>query len=158
MSNDLHVLIVDDSARMVALLKRWLERANFRATGVTTIQEAFEFLDKHATDWVVTDVMLPTGDGMDILVHARAQQPDAKVVVMTAFGSEATRQRALSLGAYAFLSKPFSSQALLEILTRGADANAATSAVNLRDRTLPASGAPTSTSSSQDRRESMEQT
>ncbi len=122
MAESPHVLIVDDSARMVALLKRWLERADFRVTGVTTIQEAFAFLDNHVTDWVITDVMLPTGDGMDILERARVQQPGAKVVVMTAFGSQATRQRALSLGAYAFLSKPFSSQALLAILTRSADA------------------------------------
>jgi DNA-binding NtrC family response regulator len=55
---------------------------------------------------------------MDILAYVRAHQPQAKVIVMTAFGSEATRQRALTLGAHAFLSKPFSSQALLDLLAR----------------------------------------
>ena len=113
-----HLLIVDDSARMVGLLERWLKRAGFHVTGVTTMQEAFEVLASQPTDWVITDLMLPTGDGMDILAYARAHQPQAKVIVMTAFGSEATRQRTLTLGAHAFLSKPFNSQALVDLLTR----------------------------------------
>jgi two-component system response regulator AtoC len=112
------VLIVDDSVRMVGLLERWLKRAGFHVTGVTTIQEALKALATQATDWVITDLMLPTGDGMDILAYVRARQPQAKVIVMTAFGSETTRQRTLALGAHAFLSKPFSSQALLDLLTR----------------------------------------
>jgi DNA-binding response OmpR family regulator len=116
MSEPAHVLIVDDSPRMVGLLQRWLQRAGFRVTGVTTIQEALNVLAEHTTDWVITDIMLPTGDGMDILVQARAQQPQARVVVMTAFGSEATRRRALALGAHGFLSKPFNSHALLALL------------------------------------------
>jgi DNA-binding response OmpR family regulator len=87
-----HVLVVDDSPRMVGLLARWLRRAGFQAAGVTTIQEALDFLGKQVTDWVITDVMLPTGDGMDILAYARAKQPLARVIVMTAFGSEAARR------------------------------------------------------------------
>ena len=117
MADPVHVLIVDDSQRMVALLERWLERQGFQVTGVTTVQEALATLATHAMDWVITDVMLPTGDGMDILACARTQQPQAKVIVMTAFGSEATRQRALTLGAHAFLSKPFSREELLGALT-----------------------------------------
>jgi DNA-binding NtrC family response regulator len=67
--------------------------------------------------WVITDLKLPTGDGMDILAYARSHQPQAKVIIMTAFGSEATRQRTLAQGAHAFLSKPFSGEALLTIVT-----------------------------------------
>jgi DNA-binding response OmpR family regulator len=119
MSEPAHVLVVDDSARMVALLERWLLREGFRVTGVTTVQAAFDVLAKHTTDWVITDVMLPTGDGMDVLAYARAQQPQARVVVMTAFGSGAIRQRAIALGAHGFLSKPFNSQALLALLAPG---------------------------------------
>ena len=44
--------------------------------------------------------------------------PEVKVIMMTAFGSEATRQRAVAQGAHAFLSKPFSGEALLAILDR----------------------------------------
>jgi DNA-binding NtrC family response regulator len=119
MSEPAHVLIVDDSARMVALLERWLLREGFRVTGVTTVQAALDVLANDTTDWVITDVMLPTGDGMDILAHARAQQPQVRVIVMTAFGSGVIRQRAMALGAHGFLSKPFNSQALLALLASG---------------------------------------
>ncbi|MBI3330321.1 MAG: response regulator [Nitrospinae bacterium] len=117
MAEPTHVLIVEDDPRMVAMLERWLVRAGYRVTRATTIQAALSALGMLAPDWVITDLMLPTGDGLDVLAHARAQQPQAKVIVMTAFGSEATRQRALALGAYGFLSKPFSSQALLSALS-----------------------------------------
>jgi CheY-like chemotaxis protein len=112
------VLIVDDHPRMVALIERWLGRAGYHVTGVTTVQEALEALTAQATDWVITDLMLPTGDGMDILSYARTHYPQAKVIIMTAFGSDAMRQRALAQGAHAFLSKPFSCEELLAILTQ----------------------------------------
>jgi DNA-binding response OmpR family regulator len=101
---------------MVGLLERWLRRERFQVTGVTTVQDVLDFLANHLTDWVLTDVMLPTGDGMDILAYARAQQPLARVIVVTAFDSEATRRRGMGLGAHGFLSKPFNSQALMTLL------------------------------------------
>ncbi len=113
-----HVLVVDDNPRMVALVERWLVRAGHHVTGVTTIPEAMEALSANTIAWVITDLKLPTGDGQEILTYARCHQPQAKVIIMTAFGSEATRQRALAHGAHAFLSKPFSGEALLAIVSQ----------------------------------------
>jgi two-component system response regulator AtoC len=110
------VLVIDDNPRMVALMKRWLVRAGYHVTGVTNVQDALEALTANSIDWVITDLMMPTGDGLDVLAYARSHHPQAKVIVMTAFGSDATRQRAFDHGAYAFLSKPFSGDALLAIL------------------------------------------
>jgi CheY-like chemotaxis protein len=111
------VLVVDDHPRMVALIQRWLVRAGYQVIGVTTVQEALAALTTHAIAWVITDLMMPTGDGMDILAYARTHHPQAKIIIMTAFGSGATRQRAFARGAHAFLSKPFSGEALLALLT-----------------------------------------
>jgi DNA-binding NtrC family response regulator len=112
------VLVIDDNPRMVALIKRWLMRGGYHAIGVTTIQEALETLTANPVAWVISDLKLPTGDGMDILSFARSHQPQAKVIIMTAFGSDATRRRAFAGGAHAFLSKPFSGEALLTILAQ----------------------------------------
>jgi two-component system response regulator AtoC len=112
------VLVVDDNSRMVALIERWLVRAGYHVIGVTTVQEALEALTANAITWVITDLMMPTGDGMDILAYARIHHPEAKIIIMTAFGSDAMRQRAFDRGAHAFLSKPFSGEALLAILTQ----------------------------------------
>jgi DNA-binding NtrC family response regulator len=113
-----HVLVVDDHPHMVAIVARWLVRAGYHVTSVTTVPEALEALTANPIAWVITDLILPTGSGMDILAHARRHQPEAKVIIMTAFGSEATRQRAVAHGAHAFLSKPFSGKALLDIFTQ----------------------------------------
>ena len=118
MSDPSQVLVVDDNPRMVALIKRWLVRAGYQVIGVTTVQEALEALTANTIAWVITDLMMPTGDGMDILSHARTHHPQAKIIIMTAFGSDTMRQRAFASGAYAFLSKPFSGEALLAILTQ----------------------------------------
>jgi CheY-like chemotaxis protein len=119
MPKPLHILVVDDNPRMVALINRWLRRAGYDVTGVTTVPEAFSVLSADPLEWVLTDLMMPTGDGMDILAYARHHQPRARVIIMTAFGSEATRQRAVAQGAFAVLSKPFSGEALLAILEQG---------------------------------------
>ena len=113
-----HVLVVDDDPQMVSMLERWLVRAGFRVTGVTTMDAALAALQPKGPDWVITDLMMPTGDGMDILAQTHTWQPQTRVIVMTAFGSDATRQRALEHGAYAFLSKPFTRQSLLSVLTQ----------------------------------------
>ena len=112
------VLVVDDNSRMVGVIKRWLVRAGYQVIGVTTVQEALEALTTDSIAWVITDLMMPTGDGMDILAYARSHHPQTKIIIMTAFGSDATRQRALAGGACAFLSKPFSGEALLAIMTQ----------------------------------------
>jgi len=120
-----HVLIVDDDPRMVSMLERWLVGAGYSVTGVTTTQAALSALGSNVPDWVITDLMMPMGDGMDILAQTLSRQPRTKVIIMTAFGSEATRQRAMAHGAYAFLSKPFSRQSLLSVLDRDPSALAA---------------------------------
>ena len=55
-----HILVVDDNSRMVALIKRWLGRAGYDVTGVTTVSEAFEVLTAYPLEWVLTDFMMPT--------------------------------------------------------------------------------------------------
>lgn len=118
MAEPAHILVVDDNARMVALVERWLARAGYRVTGTTAVPQALQALRTQPFDWVIVDLRLPTGDGLDLLAYARAHHPQARVIIMTAFGSEAIRQRALAQGAHAFLSKPFRGEALLGLLTQ----------------------------------------
>jgi len=112
------VLVIDDNLRMIDLLQRWLVRAGYQTIDVTTVQAEIEALTASAIAWVITDLMMPTGDGMDIMAYTRTQQPQAKIIMMSAFGSGATRQLAFAQGTHAFLSKPFSGEALMAILTQ----------------------------------------
>jgi CheY-like chemotaxis protein len=117
MQHPAQVLVVDDNPHMVTLLSRWLERAGYHVTGVTTIPEAITALTAQAPTWVITDLHLPSGSALELLAYVRAQQLRTNVIVMTGFGAEAIRQQVLAAGAHAFLSKPFGSDALLTLLT-----------------------------------------
>jgi CheY-like chemotaxis protein len=140
MPEPLQVLVVDDNPRMVTLIQRWLARAGYQVVGVTTVQEALEALTAKGIAWVITDLMMPTGNGMEILAYARTHHPEAKIIIMTAFGSDAMRQQAFARGAYAFLSKPFSGEALLATLTKTPPlipANRQQGAISTRRHRLP---------------------
>ncbi|SFT29193.1 Response regulator receiver domain-containing protein [Methylobacterium sp. yr668] len=67
-------------------------------------------LDEADIALVVTDVQMPGLSGLDLLRILAAQRPDLPVMVMTAYPSEATRQRALALGAFAYCAKPFEAE------------------------------------------------
>jgi DNA-binding NtrC family response regulator len=116
MQRPAQILVVDDNPHMVTLLRRWLERAGYHVTGLTTIPEAITALTAQAPTWVITDLHLPSGSALELLAYVRAQQLRTSVIVMTGFGAEAMRQQVLAAGAYAFLSKPFGSDALLTLL------------------------------------------
>jgi CheY-like chemotaxis protein len=98
-------LVIGDNLRMIDLLQRWLIRAGYQTIDVTTVQAEIEALTASAIAWVITDLMMPTGDGIDIMAYTRTQQPQAKIIMMSAFGSGATRQLAFAQGTPCFLEQ-----------------------------------------------------
>src|SRR5215470_6880155 len=67
---------------------------------------------------VITDLKMPGMDGMELLNHVRRTRPGIPVIVLTAFGTVQTAVEAMKAGANDFLVKPFSHQALDEILSK----------------------------------------
>jgi CheY-like chemotaxis protein len=116
MQHPTQVLVVDDNPHMVTLLRRWLERAGYHVTGVTTIPEAITRLAAQAPTWVITDLHLPSGSALELLAYVHAHQLRTTVIVMSGFGAEAIRQQVLAAGAHTFLSKPFGIDELLTLL------------------------------------------
>jgi CheY-like chemotaxis protein len=95
------ILVVEDYPPMLAWLTRCLGRAGYDVTGVTTVQGAIAAVTAQAPDRVLTDLHLPTGDGMELLAYLPTHYPQANIIVMTGFASEATRQQALARGTHA---------------------------------------------------------
>ncbi len=110
------VLIVDDEYRLAKNLARSLDRAGFDAHAVHSVREARLALDREAVDVVCLDIALGDGDGLDLLEEFRPLYPNLAVVVMTCHGDGEHRTRAFSLGAAAFLPKPFPLSRLTEIV------------------------------------------
>ena len=100
------ILIVEDDEETRALLKDTIEDEGYKTASVNNGSEAFRKLAKESFDLIVTDVRMPGLTGLDILPRIKKLQPDAPIIVITAFGTEEVQRKALERGANAYLEKP----------------------------------------------------
>ncbi|MBN1336717.1 MAG: sigma-54-dependent Fis family transcriptional regulator [Deltaproteobacteria bacterium] len=101
------LLVVDDEAKLLKLLRALFERAGHTVRASTRAEEAEELLAREVFDLLVTDVRLPGRSGLDLLKTARDLQPDLPVIVMSAYGTVDGAVEAMRLGAFHYLLKPF---------------------------------------------------
>jgi len=107
MGNDKkRILVIEDDEEMRALLRDVIEEEGFQTASVNNGSEAFRKLAKESFDLIITDVRMPGLTGLEILPGIKKLQPDAPIIVITAFGSEEIQQKALGRGANAYLEKP----------------------------------------------------
>jgi len=102
------ILIVDDEASIVTLLKFNIEKAGFITDVAYDGAEAVEKATSNHYDLIVLDLMLPEMDGMDVCKHLRRNQIETPILMLTAKGDELDKILGLELGADDYLTKPFS--------------------------------------------------
>ena len=108
------VSVVDDDESLRRSLRNLLTSVGFR---VETFESAEAFLasvDRASIGCVVLDVRMTGMSGLDLLRHLAATGSRSPVIMLTAYGDEETRRRALEAGAVAFLEKPVRTPALLD--------------------------------------------
>ena len=121
------LLIIDDDARLAAMLSDYLAAAGFVVERRFTGRDGLAALDGAAFDAVILDVMLPDIDGFEVcrMIRTHAQTP---ILMLTARGEEMDRVIGLEIGADDYLAKPFSPrelQARIRALIRRSRAPAA---------------------------------
>src|SRR5271165_730991 len=121
-----HLLVVDDDARLRALLRRYLSDNGFRVTLAGDAGEARANLASFAFDLVVLDVMMPGESGLDLTRDLR-REGGVPVLLLTAMAEPDDRINGLEQGADDYLSKPFEPRELVLrirniLLRRPADA------------------------------------
>ncbi|MFO0837625.1 MAG: sigma-54 dependent transcriptional regulator [Phycisphaerae bacterium] len=117
-SNGLAVLVVDDEPLKRITLQIELSEAGYQIYEAADGQAARSILDNKHVDVVVSDVRMPGLSGLDLLAHVKAVQPSVPVILMTAYASVDTAVLALKRGAYDYITKPFTTQELVEKLER----------------------------------------
>jgi DNA-binding response OmpR family regulator len=110
------ILVVEDEADLVVTYDRLLRREGYRVVTAASLAEGIKAIESSPPALVISDLRLPDGDGIGIIRAARALDPPAPVIVVTAFASRAARDSALASGAAAFLAKPFPASALLRLV------------------------------------------
>ena len=115
-SQPLRVLVIDDDEMVRRVLCSYLAQRGHAATAVGTQSAAFLALSAAEFDVVVADVLLPDGDGIDIMKHVVVEELPARLVAITGggrfFGPEFFQRIAEALGAVA-LQKPFAREEFL---------------------------------------------
>ncbi len=114
----MNILIVDDEKIKRVTLREDLEEAGYDAFTASSGDEALELLRKEPFDVVVTDIRMQQMDGIELLKRVKADYPDIYVIIMTAYATVETAVETMKLGAYDYITKPFSSDELLLILDR----------------------------------------
>jgi two-component system, NtrC family, response regulator HydG len=101
------VLVVDNDVALASLLVRHLASEGFDAVAATGGAEAIARLARDAFAVVLTDLVMDGMGGLEVLREAQRRQPEARVILMTAFGSLETAIEAMREGADDYLTKPF---------------------------------------------------
>jgi two-component system alkaline phosphatase synthesis response regulator PhoP len=111
-----HLLVIDDEPFIGRIVRLEFERGPYRVSVAHDGDEGLRFLREHPdVALVLLDVNLPARSGLDLLEEVR-QDPrlrDVPCIVLTAAGQRTTAQRARTLGAAAFVTKPFSPKKLM---------------------------------------------
>jgi len=101
------VLVVDDQADMAETLAEGLAEKGYDASACASSQEAVRRLEMEPIDVLVTDLRMPSVDGLGLLAASRKLSPERPVIVMTAYGAIETAIDAIRQGAYHYMTKPF---------------------------------------------------
>ncbi|NJO54679.1 MAG: response regulator [Bacteroidales bacterium] len=107
-----HLLVVDDDARILALLSRYLNENGYRVTTVASAAEARARLESLSFDLLVLDVMMPGESGLDLARSLRGRS-DVPILMLTARTDPSERIAGLESGADDYLGKPFEPRELL---------------------------------------------
>ncbi len=101
------LLVVDDEPSMLDMLTLLFADEGYAVETARSAEEARRVLAQGGLDLVLCDIMMPDGNGLDLLREIKASNPEAPVVMMTAYTSTKSAIDAMKLGAFDYISKPF---------------------------------------------------
>ena len=112
------ILVADDDRAIRMILHQALGREgyNVRTTGMAS--NLWQWIDQGEGDLVITDVVMPDGNGLDLLPQIRKARPDLRVIVLSARNTMLTAVDAAERGAFEYLPKPFDLKELVTIVRR----------------------------------------
>ena len=112
------ILVVEDDRGVATMLERGLRLGGHRVTIAGSAGEARRTWVAERFDLILLDVMLPDGDGIELLAERRAARDQVPAVLLTAREEGELRERADQAGATAYLPKPFAWADLLALISR----------------------------------------
>ncbi|MFC1608330.1 sigma-54-dependent transcriptional regulator [Candidatus Latescibacterota bacterium] len=112
------LLVVDDESLMREFITESLISQGHEVDDAENGTKALELIANETYDVVLTDLKMPKVGGIDVLKKTREKLPDAKVIIMTAYGTVENAVEAMKLGAFDYITKPFSVDEILLLVKR----------------------------------------
>ncbi|HOV33392.1 MAG TPA: diguanylate cyclase [Candidatus Hydrogenedens sp.] len=102
------IFVIDDDEYMIEYFKNFLPELGYNFYSTTSPKEALSILTREPFDLAIVDYLMPEIDGLELLKKAKAKNPDIEIIIMTGLQDVKTAIEALRLGAYDYITKPFS--------------------------------------------------
>src|ERR1051325_2476083 len=117
-NNLARILVVDDEAELQNALVEALSAQSFEVRGFTSGVQAVAALREEAFDVLISDLMMPEMDGIELVKQALEIDPHLVAIIMTGQGTIQTAVDAMKVGAFDYVLKPFRLAVLMPTLTR----------------------------------------
>ncbi len=118
------LLIAEDDENILALLLNVFSRPDLNIHPARTGAEAMDLIDKHDIDVVLTDLVMPEGDGIAVLSHAKKTLVHCEVILITGYGTVENAVQAMKLGAFHYITKPFKVVEVVHLVNRALELTA----------------------------------
>ena len=118
MPDKIRIMVIDDEPLMRVTIRDALIAEGYKVVTAETGRKGLDLFRDNQTDILITDLKLPDMDGIQILKEVKTRNPEAQVIVITAYGSVDSAVTAMKEGASDYLTKPFSMDELLLIAKR----------------------------------------
>lgn len=112
------ILIVDDEPIICDFLVELLSSRGYSPTVATGTKQAINKIKTASFDLIISDMNMPDGSGLEVIRAAKLISPGIPILIITAFGSIENAVQATHLGAFNYLTKPFSSETLFSLITQ----------------------------------------
>ena len=134
------VLIADDDRSIRTVLTQALGRSGYQVRSTGNAATLWRWVEDGEGDLVITDVVMPDENGLDLIPRIKRIRPELRVMVMSAQSTLMTAVKAAQRGAFEYLPKPFDLQELLAVVGRALAAPAGSAAAAPPSRAKPTSG------------------
>jgi len=114
----MRIIVIDDEKIKRTTMTDVLNKAGYNVESFETPIAALAHFEKFGSDIVITDIRMPGLDGFEVLRKVKSISPNTAVVMITGYGTIESAVEAMKLGAYDYLTKPFSSDQLLLVISK----------------------------------------
>ena len=128
MSDGATILVADDDRAIRTVLHQALGRQGHTVRSTGTASTLWQWVQEGEGQLVITDVVMPDENGLDLVPRIRKLRPDLRIIVMSAQSTLLTAVRATERGAFEYLPKPFDLNELISVVNRALSAPATTAA------------------------------